>query len=604
MAAHIRRTPEPVFPEAEEVRRPERRPLHPDIAHAGPPTITDPRTMGERDTDAPRLPVPPPAGPAAMAGPRATSERDADAPRLPIPPPGRVSPRAAVHIPRRSETEGYGDEYEEPRPPAGRVTPRATVHVPPRSPTDYEDEDQERLAEDVDRPAAVVRAPSSIRPTPVTRPVLPEQEETRGTADEARPLRPDTGLPTPAAIAGPRTASERDADAPRLPAPPPGRVTPRAAVHIPRRSETEDYGDEPEEPRDADDAQLPVPPPAGPAAIAGPRATSERDADAPRLPAPPPGRVSPRAAVHVPPRSLTEGYGDEEEEPRAEDADQGGPDAPIDDRLMELQRNAQEAEDRRESHFRHNEDERDRIFLDNEGRRDQVATQRRDDIYQELKDRIDESLAGIRPDTRTIAEDGAHRPTSIHESVYTAAQDAASRHAADIMDTVRLEREELARERDAAAADRERLEAERDAARIRAEEECQAKISALEEELARVREELENERQQRITEEAEAREMERREALERHEAVSEQLGDITNLVQEQRDECARKKELMEERWAEKQTRREQKDSKLQDLHDMVAKIVEDREAEKIRAEEERLANEGKPGRSYDVLLLG
>jgi len=33
---------------------------------------------------------------------------------------------------------------------------------------------------------------------------------------------------------------------------------------------------------------------------------------------------------------------------------------------------------------------------------------------------------------------------------------------------------------------------------------------------------------------------------------------------------------------------------MQDLYDMVAKIVEDREAEKVRAEEERIANEGKP----------
>jgi chromosome segregation ATPase len=165
------------------------------------------------------------------------------------------------------------------------------------------------------------------------------------------------------------------------------------------------------------------------------------------------------------------------------------------------------------------------------------------------------------------------------------------------MEIVKAEREELAREREAADADRERLRAELDAARARAEDECKARVAALEAELASVREELENERQQRITEEAETRESERLEALERDEAVRNQLGDITNLVQDQRDECARKKELMEERWAEKQTRREQKDSQMHDLHNMVAKILEDREAEKQRAEEERLANEGKPGKS-------
>lgn len=151
----------------------------------------------------------------------------------------------------------------------------------------------------------------------------------------------------------------------------------------------------------------------------------------------------------------------------------------------------------------------------------------------------------------------------------------------------------MVKEKETADADREKLRAELDAARAQVEEECQAKILA-QEELARVREELENAKQQRIPEE------ERQGALERDEAVRNQLGDITNLVQDQRDECARKRELMDERWAEKQMRREQKDTKMQDLYDMVAKIVEDREAEKVRAEEERIANEGKPGGSRNV----
>jgi len=150
-------------------------------------------------------------------------------------------------------------------------------------------------------------------------------------------------------------------------------------------------------------------------------------------------------------------------------------------------------------------------------------------------------------------------------------------------------------------AEKERLQAELDLAQARADVECQAKMSALHE-LARIREELENARQQKITYEAENRERERQEALERNKSVRNQLGDITNLVQDQRDECARKNALMDERWEEKQTRREQKDSKMQDLYDMVAKIVQDREMETIRAKG-RLANEGKLGTLHNFFLV-
>jgi hypothetical protein len=371
-------------------------------------------------------------------------------------------------------------------------------------------------------------------------------------------------------------------------------VSPRSIVHVPPRSVTEgtdyqeeDRGDEPFATGRGDE-------PVGTGPSDDPIATGRGDEPVGT------GRSDEPFATGRGDEPVGTGRGEEPIGPGRGDEPGGGPVGRAEDRLMEIARDAEEAEDRRESHFRHNEDERDRIFLDNEAKRDQDANQRRDDIYQELRDRLEGSIAGIHPpDTLPPT-----RPTSIHESMHTAAQDAASRHADDIMETVRLEREELAREREAAAADRERLRAEQDAARVRAEEECQAKISALEEELARVREELENERQQRITEEAETRERERMEALERDEAVRNQLGDITNLVQDQREECARKKELMDERWAEKQTRREHKDSKMQDLFDMVAKIVEDREVDKIKAEEARLANEGKPGESHIIYSCG
>ena len=85
--------------------------------------------------------------------------------------------------------------------------------------------------------------------------------------------------------------------------------------------------------------------------------------------------------------------------------------------------------------------------------------------------------------------------------------------------------------------------------------------------------------------------------LERDEGVHAQLIDITNLVQEQRDECIKKKELMDERWNEKMNRRVEKDAQIGNLYDMVTRIIEDREAERIRREEERIAAESRPGMS-------
>ena len=369
---------------------------------------------------------------------------------------------------------------------------------------------------------------------------------------------------------------------------------------------------------------------------------SERDAtgphEEPRQETPPPtlSRVptrSTRSAAQIPPPGPPQGasragvappddsYRDAD---RPQDADE------VEQRMLEIANDAKDAEDRREADFRRNEDERDRLFLDNEAKRDLEASQRRDDIFHEFEDRIDEKLAKISPPTADVGATpsirrserypppsgrysptegsirserpptvrhtpSSHRPVSIHESMATAAQDAAQRYAADIMETVRLEREEMAREREAARAEREALEAQREAERLHKEEQCEEKIRALEAELAAVKEELRNERDQRTAEEAETREREKQQCLERDEGIRNQLSDISNLVQDQAAEIQRKRELAEERAAEKMSRREEKDMKFLALQDMVQRIVEDREAERIRAEEERIANEGKPG---------
>jgi hypothetical protein len=269
------------------------------------------------------------------------------------------------------------------------------------------------------------------------------------------------------------------------------------------------------------------------------------------------------------------------------------------------------AEDRREHAFRENEDARERIFTENEQRRTEEAVERQNQIWRDLEDRLNAiALPVPPPGTLPVGtEPGSPEPSGIEPEIPSVHRDddavsvdsmrrAAVLYADEIKEIVRLEREQIEREREAAAAERERMLADVREERARLDEEREARIRGLEEELATVKAELENERQLKITEEAERHERERMENMERDEAVRAQLGDITNLVQEQRDECARKKELMDQRWEEKMNRRGEKDNQLSGLYDMINKIIEDREAERVRLDEERIAAESKPGKLH------
>lgn len=177
----------------------------------------------------------------------------------------------------------------------------------------------------------------------------------------------------------------------------------------------------------------------------------------------------------------------------------------------------------------------------------------------------------------------------------------ASQHAEDILETVRLEREEFAREREAASAERERLMAEAEDARRQLREEQESRISALEDELAAVKAELQNERQARLTEEADIRERERAEFAERDELLRAQLADITNLLQDNRDLTHQKKMDSDNRYAEKADRRQNKEIQIIELREMVQKIHDDLEAEMQRANEERIQAQSKPSKSLKSL---
>ncbi|KAI0672290.1 hypothetical protein C8Q78DRAFT_1188212 [Trametes maxima] len=280
----------------------------------------------------------------------------------------------------------------------------------------------------------------------------------------------------------------------------------------------------------------------------------------------------------------------------------------VEDLLDELR----EGEMNRDQNFRANEDDRGKIFVANEQRRDAEAQARRDAIWEQLESRLNNlppepALPVPPPGTEPLKDEGTapeaevpppapEVPQSIvpaispeTESLMNSMREAAARHADDIREIVEREREELKQEREHAQVERERSHTEAVAERERMHEEYQAHIRALESELSAVRKELEDEKMAREAEEAERRETERAEMLERDEAMRAQLGDVTNLVSEQRDELARKRELADQRWEVKQTRWEQKDAEDAQTRNMLQQILEG-QAAMLAAQEQSKAD--------------
>ena len=255
--------------------------------------------------------------------------------------------------------------------------------------------------------------------------------------------------------------------------------------------------------------------------------------------------------------------------------------------LAQIVHDAHDSEMRREDEFRSNEEARQHTFLDNEAQRDAETRQRGDALFRELEERV-ASVPPIPPIPVPPPRDPEQ--ASIIESIRTATQDAASRHAADILETVRMERELLEKEREQNAAERERERAELEAERQRIHEEREARVRELEEELDRVRAELDGERQLRMTETEEARTA----ATERDEALRNQLADIANMVQQNHACCEDNKTANEAHWAEKQQWKTERDNQIHELLGVVARIIEEQAAARQREEELRQADENKP----------
>ena len=249
---------------------------------------------------------------------------------------------------------------------------------------------------------------------------------------------------------------------------------------------------------------------------------------------------------------------------------------------------AEDAEEQREREFRTHEDQREDIFLQNEARRNHEAQERSNGIWYDLESRLAALPPPAHPGAATHEDVGA--PPADRASIAditSVAQQAASQHAIDVLETVRLEREDNARDREQAAEERERLLDELRVEKERVVQEKDARIRALEDELAQLRDEFEGEKQQRMAEETEARERDRQELAERDDYVRAQLGDITNLVQDQRDMLETKKAAADARWDEKQARRQDKEAQMIELRDMISKIHEDMESDRARSEDDR-----------------
>lgn len=307
-------------------------------------------------------------------------------------------------------------------------------------------------------------------------------------------------------------------------------------------------------------------------------------------------------------------------------------------RLEELNRAAMEAEERRERSFREHEEERMRLFEEEEDRRRQEAGA----LHEEFEHRLHEFPSGRPPIEGSITEpsltEGAlpmHPPyegteglpsvgpgvtmsdegASIESGVPVPPPGAPSELPPGIgaaVDTTPQLNEilELLRAQQLATEQSKAEEADRfavlrdeiDNARAETRQECEERIRMLEDELARTKEELELERGQRRAEELERIEREHAEMQERDEFLRNQLGDITNIVQEQRDELARKREVADQRWEEKIARRDEKKGRQDDMFDTLLHIVQDRERDRQEREAERAAAAARPSMCLLCLL--
>jgi hypothetical protein len=287
--------------------------------------------------------------------------------------------------------------------------------------------------------------------------------------------------------------------------------------------------------------------------------------------------------------------------------------AAIENHLHDVALAAEQAEDKREEDFRHNEEHRQRIFLEGEDRREQENQDRAERLWHTIESTIDSRLHALPPthtpsdrppSTEILDPDVTPGHPTEDEGVSAAAEHASIRsiqsvvervtslHSQELLETVSSEREQADQERREAAAERERQWSEAEELRKQFQEAQESRIQALQQELADTKAELQTEREARLTEEADLRERERAEFVERDNSLRQQISELTNLLQETRDLVVQKKDDSDNRYEEKQQRREAKEMDNAQLVEAVRSIQNELQAEIERANEERL---NKPG---------
>lgn len=136
-----------------------------------------------------------------------------------------------------------------------------------------------------------------------------------------------------------------------------------------------------------------------------------------------------------------------------------------------------------------------------------------------------------------------------------------------------------------------------------------SRITHLEERLAQTeaaheqtKAELEQERALRITDETEQLQAERAEYRQRADDAALQLNELTTVATVTRDELARKREVSDERWAQKEEWHAQKERDMAEMKGMLVNMQQMFADAERRREEERAAEAEKPGKFMSSLI--
>lgn len=274
----------------------------------------------------------------------------------------------------------------------------------------------------------------------------------------------------------------------------------------------------------------------------------------------------------------------------------------------------EEGENRRDQIFQQNEDGRDRVFEDHENQRDAESRLRREDSVRLVQDRLATMpIPEARPDVappiappaipsatqiplQDVAAPAPHRPPtavpslapSVAPSVAEAAAEAAARYSREIREILAAEREENARQLEKERAERAQMEAEHAEEQRRRTEEYQAQMRELEAQLAELQAEKDESRAREL-DAAQRHEDERQEDRDRNDQLSAQLGDVANIVVDQKALYAEKRQVQDARWEDKQARRAAKMTRWEDMQQQLRDLQ--REKKECKARMDAKANE-------------